>query len=329
MFYLPTNASTRLLWPLKQLVFCGLLGVFFSCSKTDGPTPKQPIPFEYVFSKSYFEHDLTGAQVPYHFFQPQPALNTTDQFPLIIALHGMEYFVSPEAIFLQDTTLSYFALAWMEPQNQAQYPAFVLAPNIHELLWTNGPYSGAWDEPEALDLVDQLLADLLERYPNIDEDQIFLTGHSAGGLGTWYIAAKLKDKIAAAVPLSSAFSTQSLHFPTLAAHATGGDFADLPIWSFIHKRDADGNTSVSGQHGCRALFQDFSNQGYAPVYTHWVGSTPYNLSAAAIDQAIEAGKIHFYTEYNYPCHLNCHYAMTQALKEPALFKWLFQQKRRP
>ena len=240
----------------------------------------------------------------------------------------LNIFFAPEENFLSNDTIGYFALAWIQENNQRTYPAFVLAPHIYDELLSGDDYRGGWSDPNTIDFVEELLQYILNENPNIDENQIFLTGHSAGGFGTWFLGTKLKDQIAALVPLSSAFSSESRDFEEINLSVTNGDFADLPVWSFIHRADADGNSSSNGAlHGCRALFETFSNQGYEPVYTHWLGNTSYELSLEEINQEINAGKIHFYTEYNYRCSDGCHFAMTRALREPILFEWLFRQRK--
>ncbi|GAA3595628.1 prolyl oligopeptidase family serine peptidase [Flavivirga amylovorans] len=315
------------IWIFK-LVVCFSL---FSCNSNDNEIDNiksidNNKPFEYSFTKYQFNHELTKTTIPYHLFEPEQSINTDEKFPLIVALHGSEFFASKEEDFLFSEKFGYYALAWIKESNQKKYPAYVLAPHIHENLWKENLYD-TWGALNSIDFIDKL-TDYIISNKNIDIDRIYLTGHSMGGAGTWIIGAKLKDKFAALVPLSSALTTGNNLFKELKEKVDKGIFKDLPVWSFIHKKDADnGDRSHSG-HGCRVLFEIFKNKNYKPVITHGFREEVTNLSKEEIEQKISKCYIHFYTEYNYAdCTGICHYSMTRALKEPLLFKWLFQQKK--
>ena len=170
-----------------------------------------------------------------------------------------------------------------------------------------------WTTATSQDFVSKLL-DFITNNEIIDEKRIYLTGHSMGGLGTWYLGAKLKNKLAAIVPLSS------VPHEKIETEIEKGSFDNLPIWNFIHRAEAKES---------RNYFTKLADMGYAPVYTHRFGDSNYDLTHEEIMQQVNAGKKYFYTEYNYrPCvTADCHYAMHKALKEPFLFEWLFKQKR--
>ncbi|MDO5968851.1 MopE-related protein [Flavivirga aquimarina] len=275
-----------------------------------------PVPSEFV--KHYFTHDLTNINIPYRFFRPQGADTANTEYPLIISLHGSEFFVSPENIFLQGDFATYMALAWIEEGNQEEYPAYVLAPNLNSsIIGENSDYLG-WGTNISSDFIEKLL-DFIIQNENIDESRIYITGHSTGGVGAWQLGSKMHDKIAAIVPLSNAFTPSSPTFDEVASQIENDIFENLPVWSFNHRAD-------DGSPGSRALFEALSNKGYNTINTHWVDNVEYNLSENDIRTHIEAGEKYFQTEYSYACS-NCHYAMDVALKAPLLFEWLFKQKK--
>jgi len=306
-----------------------LVLITFACSKAD----EQPVsraetePFLYEFKSHSFQHDLTREEIPYSFFRPKPSLSQDEKFPLIIALHGAEYFFSTQEDFLNKEQTAYMALGWIKEEHQKNYPAFVVAPNLHSDLWSTEDlrYFG-WTNEYSLDLVDQLIETLIAT-EKIDPSRIYLTGHSMGGVGTWYIGGKLSHKIAAMVPLSSAFSNRNETFENVIELSQNGAFKQMPIWSFIHKRDADGNSQGGYTHACRLLFQGFFERGYQPLITHNFGGPNQKIPEDELNKAVDLGKKHLYTEYDYPCNSDCHWAMNQALKEPALFRWLFNQRK--
>ncbi|MEO1022496.1 MAG: hypothetical protein AAFW89_08120 [Bacteroidota bacterium] len=315
---------------MKYILLLAFPFIILSCTDNiQGPeTPEaEALKKRSEFTKFYFDHAETESRIPYHFFEPEQASSApNDSFPLVVALHGIEYFVSTEEEFLIEDSSAYYALGWVEDDIQAEYPAFVVAPNIYEDLWFEGNFEGEWVSDNAVDFMNQLISHLLNEYPGINSDKIFVTGHSAGGVGAWYQGTQLDHNIAAVIPLSSAFSSDSPDFHLFEQAANNGEFTNLPVWAFIHRIDADGNSSSNGRHGDRTLFDTFTTRCYFPVFTHGFEDTIYDLSEAEIKAEIDAGKKHFYTEYDYPCSTdNCHFASTRALKEPLLFEWLFQQ----
>jgi len=319
---------------LHRISLLLLISLCFSCAHEEQEiaTPKeQEAPFSYSFTKYNFIHRLTNTTIPYSLFRPKQLTNNPDkQFPLIIALHGAEYFFSTEEQFLARDYTGYMALAWIEEENQQSYPAFVVAPHLYkELNETNRDYFG-WDTDVSSDFVEELL-DYLLSTEHIDPARVYITGHSMGGDGTWYLGTKLHQKIAAIVPLSSAFKASSPSYAFVETGLENGDLDDMGIWGFIHRVDAnDKERGPSGAvDGSRALFKRMEELCYEPVYTHWVGSTEYDLSKDEIYRHINADQPYFYTEYSYPCQSvgDCHFAMGYALREDFLFDWLFQQRK--
>ncbi|MEO1486010.1 MAG: alpha/beta hydrolase-fold protein [Bacteroidota bacterium] len=341
---------------MRFLLMMFLTIFFFSCSeedmaidnpkKTGGKAPiseeqdkPKDLPDEsgerFVLAQKYFTHELSAKKIPFSYYEPMADVEKNEKYPLVLALHGAEYFLSPDTMFLkgQERT-AYMALAWLEKKNQAKYPCFVVAPNLHQGLWQSGAderYFG-WEKEYPADFVEKLLDSLLANNPKIDENRMYLTGHSMGGTGTWYLGTKFKEKFAALVPLSSAFSSEQDTYQFIETELSNGLLKDLPVWSFIHRVDAN-SKQINGtdyEDGSRALAESMSEQeGYDLVYTHRKGNVDNNLSESEILEKIEAGGKHFYTEYSYPCQSvgDCHFAQEYALQEDFLLQWLFQQKK--
>lgn len=297
--------------------------------KEDTPETPDVGPVErHQFVKFDFTHDLTGRKIPISYFEPDTLKDSSEKYPLVLALHGAEYFVSPDSMFLkaQERT-AYMALAWMEKKNQEKYPAFVVAPNIHDGLWHDGDerYFG-WSKKSSSDFVEKLLDSILTNNTRIDAKRIYLVGHSMGGIGTWYLGAKFKEKFAALVPLSSAFSTGDGIYSFVDSRIRSDDFNDLPVWGFIHRVDAN---SKRDEDGTRGLIKTMEEVGYAPVYTHRKDTIDHYLNREEIFAKIDDGKKYFYTEYSYPCQSvgDCHFAQEFALREDFLLHWLFKQRK--
>ena len=68
--------------------------------------------------------------------------------------------------------------------------------------------------------LDQLIDYSIGEY-NVDPSRVYLTGLSMGGYGTWALAARSPDKIAAAIPICGGGTP-----------AQAASLIDMPIWAF-------------------------------------------------------------------------------------------------
>jgi predicted peptidase len=86
------------------------------------------------------------------------------------------------------------------------------------------PDGEIWTDTEAL---IALLNDVESKY-SVDPSRVYLTGHSMGGFGTWYLAYKHPDRFAAIAPMSA--------WPFVTA-AWAAQLKDMPIWAFHGAKD--------------------------------------------------------------------------------------------
>ena len=61
----------------------------------------------------------------------------------------------------------------------------------------------SWGQPRNEQLVRDVIQEALHRFA-IDPDRVYLTGHSMGGFGTWALAPRLADELAAVSPMAGA-----------------------------------------------------------------------------------------------------------------------------
>jgi poly(3-hydroxybutyrate) depolymerase len=92
----------------------------------------------------------------------------------------------------------------------------VLSPQCPE-----GEY---WTDTDAL----IALLDEVENKYQIDPTRVYLTGHSMGGFGTWYLAYKHLERFAAIAPMSAPFTVT----------AWAARLKDIPIWAFHGTKDS-------------------------------------------------------------------------------------------
>jgi predicted peptidase len=72
------------------------------------------------------------------------------------------------------------------------------------------------------------LLDEIEKHYSVDLSRVYLTGHSMGGFGTWYLAYQHPERFAAIAPMSAPFVVT----------AWADRLKKMPIWAF---RGSDDN----------------------------------------------------------------------------------------
>jgi predicted peptidase len=148
------------------------------------------------FKKMYT--DKKGYQMPYRVYVPAN-YDANKKYPLIFFFHGGSGrgFNNEQQIMHENAKGTHL---WTLPANQAQFPAFVLAPQCS--------IEDNWGDPDMNDVNPklQMALDVLaavEKDYSIDSDRVVLVGQSMGGLGVWALLQNMPDKWAAAVVLES------------------------------------------------------------------------------------------------------------------------------
>ena len=133
--------------------------------------------------------------VQYYAVTPQDSAGFSDRPALFLSLHG----------------------AGVEAFNQAssyapkKWGVVVAATNRR-------PYGFSWEDWGRLDALEVL--ELAKKKFNIDESRIYLTGHSMGGHGTWFMSATYPDKFAAIGPSAGWITFHSYRFANAPAETT-------------------------------------------------------------------------------------------------------------
>lgn len=199
-----------------------------------------------------------GITYPYRLFVPAD-YDSTRLYPLVLTLHGAGERGTDNERHIRPHRL---ATAWADPANQAEYPAFVLAPQVPPgSRWTS---DRPVDESAFIPVQRATLAilDAVEATYSIDPDRLYITGLSLGGHATWDFIARLPHRFAAAVPMSgNADPTQA---ETL---------RHMPIWSFHGESD-----TVVRPNSSRALIQNMEDLRRAVVYTDCRRAPPQEVN---------------------------------------------------
>jgi predicted peptidase len=192
--------------------------------------------------------------MPYRLFRPK----STQAVPLVVYLHGSGG--------LGDDNLKQLSLGnrfgtrvWLLPENQRQYPCFVVAPQT-DRGWIRYDFSqqpakelsGFGDGSRlALQIIDSLCREF-----NVDEQRIYIAGNSMGGAGVWNLLANRTNFFAAAVICCAGESPDD-----------GTGSAATPVWVF--QGDADEVVPVASARDRVAARR---RAGGHPIYTEYAGA---------------------------------------------------------
>ena len=157
------------------------------------------------------------ATLPYRLFVPAD-YDPKQSYPLVLFLHGAGERGTDNRRQLSVQTAP---LVFVQPENQAKYPCFMLAPQCPP----GGGWAGGTDPSRWMGLtMEALFYELIWEF-NIDLSRLYVTGLSMGGYGTWDVLTRWPGLFAAAVPICGGGN------PDLADRCVGA-----PIWAF-HSAD--------------------------------------------------------------------------------------------
>lgn len=203
-----------------------------------------------------------GHTLPYRLFVPAVTAAAPAQparkLPLVLFLHGAGGRGTDNRKQITDQPAS---LVFIQPDNQARWPVFMVAPQCPpDQQWVamswgepsgrgKRPDAPTWPLAAAVALVDRLLA----THPDIDPNRVFVTGFSMGGYGTFDAAARWPAKWKAAVPICGGYDETKV-----------AALAGLPLWAF-HAED-DATIPVTRT---RVLIEALRARGGRPRYTEY------------------------------------------------------------
>jgi predicted peptidase len=161
-------------------------------------------------------------------------------YPLLLFLHG-----SGERGHDNKKQLKHDPTQLAPKEVFEKNPMIVVAPQCPADQWWSG---------KTLESAIQLVKDLQKELP-VNPRQIYITGLSMGGFGTWSALAMEPDLFAAAIPICGGGNPKSVD-----------KFSKVPIWAF--HGDADPIVKVEGT---RAMIEALKNAGGTPKYTEYPG----------------------------------------------------------
>ncbi len=134
-----------------------------------------------------------------------------EEYPLVMMLHGVSrHMYAGSALKHNKRRKKYRVIAYIP-----------IAPPV--FTWVN-PFEEDI-KPEALPVAMEILESLKQEY-SVDENRIYITGYSMGGVGTYAALERYKDVFAAAAPVAGAWLPEKAY-----------DLDDIPIWIFQGAKD--------------------------------------------------------------------------------------------
>ena len=184
--------------------------------------------------------DGAGNTLPYRLFLPE-GYDPNVNYPLLLFFHGAgERGTDNRAQASGGGHMENLYRATQGRTFEGRYKALLLTPQCPtsdqwvNWPWARGSYTQAEEPPEsqsmhsALAILDQVLAE----YP-IDANQVYVTGLSMGGFGTWDALRRRPGLFAAAMPLSGGGNKDR-----------GAAFSRIPVWAY--HGSSDGVVPVRG-----------------------------------------------------------------------------------
>lgn len=202
-------------------------------------------------------------EMPWHFYTPEKAAqNTGELFPLVVSLHGGYGREVEDGNIMVDGApfLLGSTAGLLTAENREKYPAYIVMPHCVQSADCNF-YSNEWSSNGGANFqvnpqpsrygsaLIELIEHIIDTY-QVDPARIYVTGVSMGGGGTWELAQRRPDLVAAAFPM--------------AGHTPAMSFLDdiaqnkVPVWAFSSSSDyinshQDTDRAVEhirGQGGC-------------------------------------------------------------------------------
>jgi predicted peptidase len=163
----------------------------------------------------------SGEAMAYRLFVPV-GYDAAKKYPIVLWLHGAAGRGSDNFSQVSGGN-SPGSHLWTTPENQAEYHAFVLAPEVDAAKGWARPHTNT--PPVAIRLALEIL-DTMEKQYSIDRAREYVVGQSMGGEGVWAALSIAPRRFAAAIALCG--YGDAYMFPRV---------AKVPVWIFQGEED--------------------------------------------------------------------------------------------
>lgn len=147
------------------------------------------------FKKLVYKDEVTGREMNYNLYIPKN-YDQNKHYPLVqFIADASTVGKGIEAPLKQ----GYGGIIWATDESQAQNPSFVLVPSFEGPQW---PVNDDWQTSEEVEIAYRLLNNIINTY-SIDQDSIYTTGQSMGGMISFYLNATHPNLFAASIFVGS------------------------------------------------------------------------------------------------------------------------------
>jgi len=150
---------------------------------------------------------------------PEEYLNTTKEYPVIVFLHSLAERGDDLNLLVYNADGEKYGI--IEYAKTVDFPFITISPLC--------PKNNYW--PLITKKLNNLLDDVSEQY-RIDQNRLYLTGVSMGGMGVWSFSNNYPERFAAIAPISG-----GIYFPPMIVDKD--NFKSTPIWAFHSRYDQE------------------------------------------------------------------------------------------
>lgn len=203
----------------------------------------------------------SGLSLPYQVITP--SIKKNHQYPLVVVLHG-----AGERGNDNEAQMTHGSQLFTDPNNQKDFPAYVIFPQCREdSYWSSVdvdrskmPITLTFDYVNKeitsdLKAVRELIDQMINEFP-IDQNRIYITGLSMGGMGTFEMVHRYPNLFAAAMPICGGGDTTRYT----------SDAKNTPFWIFHGEDDVVVKVDES-----RKMKSALEERGYKVKYTEYPG----------------------------------------------------------
>lgn len=158
------------------------------------------------FRQLTYSDEETGKTLQYNLFSPKN-IEEGKAYPLVLFMAEAS---TPGTDVTRPLTQGYGALVWATEEWQAEHPCFVLVPQ-----YSGVAVNDAYEHTDEVDMVMRLVKSIAKDR-NVDNNRLYTTGQSMGGMISMYYNATYPDVFAASVFVDCHWDSAT--FPELVKH---------------------------------------------------------------------------------------------------------------
>lgn len=158
------------------------------------------------FRQLTYSDEETGKTLQYNLFSPKN-IEEGKAYPLVLFMADAS---TPGTDVTRPLTQGYGALVWATEEWQTEHPCFVLVPQ-----YSGVAVNDAYEHTDEVDMVMRLVKSIAKDR-NVDNNRLYTTGQSMGGMISMYYNATYPDVFAASVFVDCHWDSAT--FPELVKH---------------------------------------------------------------------------------------------------------------